>query len=166
MRSDIAQTCAAALGTDEGSVTSECFDYFLEFMDGEHGDHHMSGCSPDWGLNETECETFMEECDDGVFNMACLYIMYELCVATDDGGEVCDHFGEDGGHDHDDSDEHHHHGDGDEHHDHDGDDDHTHEESDRRHNHDGSDMFSFMMSVIGYDMGYEDSSNVVNAVDE
>ena len=60
----------------------------------------------------------------------------------------------------------HHHGDGDYHHDHDGDDDRTHEESDRHHNHDGSDMFSFMMSVIGYDMGYEDSSNVVNAVDE
>ena len=129
LRSDIAQTCAAALGTDEGSVTSECFDYFFELMDGEHGDHHMSGCSPEWGLNDTECETFMEECNDGGANMTCLYILYELCVATDDGGDMCDSFGEDG------------------------------EE-------DGPDMFSFLMSVIGYDSGYEDSSNVVNAVDE
>ena len=167
LRYEVAQMCASALGTDADKITSECFEYFLESMDDEHGGHHMSGCSPEWGLNETECETFMEECDDGGFSMACFYIMYELCIATDDGGEVCDHFGEDDGHDHDDSDEHHHHGDGDEHHDHDGDDDHTHEESDRHHNHDGADMlFSFMTSVIGYDMGYEDSSNVVNAVDE
>ena len=129
-RQMIAMMCSSMGESDPNFISETCLSMFNEngdFSDGGPGGPG-SGCSPEWGLNDTECETFMEECNDGGSSMTCLYIMYELCIATDDGGEMCGNFGDD--------------------------------------DEDGPDVFSFLMSAIAYDSGYENSSHVVNAASD
>jgi hypothetical protein len=93
MREGLAGMCADMMGTDDGEINDDCFNYWLSMMNsdggGDNGGDGM-GCPP--GLTEPQCDNFMS-CFDEDGDIVCPMLefqrnLYNICN-DDDSHEFC-----------------------------------------------------------------------------
>ena len=86
MREDLSMMCADMMGTDEGEITEDCVDWWMEgISDGDGGEHHEGGCPP--GLTDEECNAF-RDCEHSDAVLDCSRMRYDICV-DDDSFDFC-----------------------------------------------------------------------------
>jgi plastocyanin len=98
MRYQISMYCADMIGTDEGEINQDCFDWWVEMINSDDGGGDEHGCPP--GLTELQCENFMS-CMDENGDIICSMLefqrnLYNICN-DDDSHEFCYYSDEDKG---------------------------------------------------------------------
>ena len=93
MREGLAGMCADMMGTDDGEINDDCFNYWLSMMNSDGGGDNAGdgmGCPP--GLTEPQCDNFMS-CFDEDGDIVCPMLefqrnLYNICN-DDDSHEFC-----------------------------------------------------------------------------
>ena len=100
MRQGLAGMCADMMGTDDGEINDDCFNYWLEMMNsGDGGDDGGDGMGCPPGLTELQCDNLMS-CMDENGDIICSMLefqrnLYNICN-DDDSHEFCYYSDEDG----------------------------------------------------------------------